>query len=151
MSCLNWRGAILFLVLVSCNFKSMQDSADSTLYAGDLILNVHSSDLSLNNRLQSEFKAIAKPVLKKPYRVDIQLNPEASPVVYDQCGAEKRWYSSVTADLMIADKSNVTVSHKQIKVRCSFDPQGHAATEEADDVLMKDLAGQIANIITRLP
>lgn len=133
----------------------MQDSAENTLYAGDLTLNIHSSDVTLNNRLQREFKIIAKPVLKKPYRIDVQLNPQQSPVLYDNYGGPKRWHFSVHGDLMIMDKLNHIIAHKQIEARQSFDHQGERdrllAEEGMEDFLIKDLAQQIVSTITCLP
>lgn len=150
-----WRTATIFCILIGCGFKPMQDSVENTLYAGDLVLNIHSCDVTLNNRLQREFKVIAKPVLKKPYRIDVQLNPQQSPVLHDNYGGAKRWHSSVHADLMIMDKSNHIIAHKQIEARQSFDHQGERdrllAEEGMEDFLVKDLAQQIVGIITCLP
>jgi hypothetical protein len=150
-----WRSVMLLCVLIGCGFKTIQDSAETTLYAGDLVLNIHSSDVTLNNRLQREFKVIAKPVLKKPYRMDVQLNPQQSPVLYDHYGSAKRWHSLINADLMIVDKSNRVIAHKQIEARQSFDHTGERdrllAAEGMEDFLTKDLAQQIVHIITCLP
>lgn len=155
MRSLKWRSVVLFCVLIGCGFKPMQDSVENTLYAGDLVLNIHSSDVTLNNRLQREFKVIAKPVLKKLYRIDVQLNPQQSPVLYDNYGSARRWHSSVNADLMIMDKSNRVIAHKQIEARQSFDHQSERdrllAQEGMEDFLAKDLAQQIVQIITCLP
>ena len=150
-----WRIISFSCLLVGCGFKPIQDSVESTFYAGDLILNIHSSDLNLNNRLQREFKVIAKTVLKKPYRIDVQLNPQAAPVLHDQYGSNKRWHSAIRADLMIMDKSNHVIAHKQIEARQSFDHAGEGdrllAEEGIEDFLAKDLALKIVNIINRLP
>ena len=133
----------------------MQDSAENTLYAGDLVINIHSSDVTLNNRLQREFKLVAKPLLKKPYCVTVQLNPQQSPVLYDQYGGTRRWHSSVHADLMITDKSNRIITHKQIHTRQSFDHEEEndrlVAEEGIEDILAKDLAQQIAHSVSCLP
>ena len=150
-----WPVISFLFLLVNCGFKPIQDSVENTFYAGDLVLNIHSSDIQLNNRLQREFKVIAKPVLKKPYRIDVQLNPQAAPVLYDQYGSAKRWHSSIGADLMIMDKSGHVIAHKQIEARQSFDHAGERdrllAEEEIEDFLSKDLALQIVNIVNCLP
>lgn len=155
MRIFTWRAVTIFFVLIGCGFRPIQDSVENTLYAGDLVLNIHSSDVTLNNRLQREFKVIAKPVLKKPYRIDVQLNPQQSPVLYDNYGSAKRWHSSVNADLMIMDKSNHMIAHKQIEARQSFDHQRERdrllAEEGIEDFLAKDLAQQIVSIIACLP
>lgn len=151
----HWRIAVLFCVLTGCGFKTMQDSVENTLYAGELVLNIHSSDITLNNRLQREFKVIAKPVLSKSYRIDVQLNPQQAPVLYDNYGSAKRWHSSVAADLMIMDKSNRMIAHRQIEARQSFDHTGEGdrllAKDGMEDFLAKDLAQQMLQIIICLP
>ncbi len=151
----HWSATVLFCLLIGCGFRTMQDSAENTLYAGDLVLNIHSSDMTLNNRLQREFKVIAKPVLGKPYRIDVQLNPQQAPVLYDNYGSAKRWHSSIAADLMIMDKSNRLIAHKQIEARQSFDHIGERdrllAQEGMEDLISKDLAQQIFQIIQSLP
>ncbi len=150
-----WALCLVCLFTAQCGFQPAQDSVNNTLYAGTLVIKIHSADLVLNNKLQREIKIIGKPVVNKKYQLDIQLNLLKSPSLYDECGDPRRWYSAINADIMITDLNRHTVSHRQLSTRQAFDhiteQNRPFANDNPDDLLAKDLAQQIVSLVNSLP